>query len=136
VGLELQAIACVGFAARQPWGATMMGEDTRRAAELLAVLRSLVRAEIAAALPGPTEPCPAWLSTSEAATHARVTAGTVRRWIREGRLRPHRAGRELRVSRAELDALIAAPCRTPTSEQTPEDRARSDFEVNRRQHHG
>jgi len=47
-----------------------------------------------------------FLTTFEAAERARVTQGTVRRWIAEGRLTSHVAGRVLRVRIAELDKLM------------------------------
>jgi excisionase family DNA binding protein len=49
------------------------------------------------------------MSVAEAAAHARVHADTVRRWIREGKLAEQRAGRTVRVRRAELEQLFAAP---------------------------
>ena len=48
-----------------------------------------------------------YLTVAQAAELASVTAATVRSWIREGHLTEHRAGRLLRVDRAELIALMA-----------------------------
>src|SRR5579871_2248749 len=44
----------------------------------------------------------AYLSVAKAARVADVAPGTIRAWIRHGRLTAKRAGRVLRVSRAEL----------------------------------
>ncbi len=49
-----------------------------------------------------------YLSTTSAARLADVAVGTIRRWVAEGRLTPHRAGRHVRVRRDELEALLAA----------------------------
>ena len=46
------------------------------------------------------------LTVAEAAEHARVTPGCVRRWIRSRRLAATGAGKLLRVTRADLDALL------------------------------
>ena len=67
------------------------------------LVRDLVRAELEAAR-APAE----FLSVQRAAEVADVAAGTIRRWIREGRIEGHRAGRVLRVKRADLEALLAA----------------------------
>ena len=47
-----------------------------------------------------------YLTTDEAAELAKVTAGTIRRWIRAGRLIGHRAGRVMRVRRDDLVKLL------------------------------
>lgn len=81
---------------------------------LRAIIREIVREEVRAevrevlAARKPAE-C---LSTGEAAELARVTPGTIRRWIRAGRLTAMSAGRELRVSRAEVDKLVRCGRRT------------------------
>jgi excisionase family DNA binding protein len=49
-----------------------------------------------------------YMSTAEAAAHARVAPGTVRRWIRDGHLQGCGAGRAIRVRRGELEALMQA----------------------------
>ena len=49
-----------------------------------------------------------YMSTSEAAAHARVAPGTVRRWIRDGHLQAFGAGRAIRVLRDELERLMVA----------------------------
>jgi excisionase family DNA binding protein len=65
------------------------------------------------------------LTTHEAADLARVAVGSVRRWVRQGRLRRHRVGRTLRVSRVELECLMRDP--GPDRELTPEEQADRDF---------
>lgn len=47
-----------------------------------------------------------FLSTGEAATMMRITPATLRRWVKEGRLTPLVAGRELRFRRADLDSVM------------------------------
>jgi excisionase family DNA binding protein len=66
-----------------------------------------------------------YLTTAEAAEVAKVAQGTIRRWIRDGRLTPHHAGRELRVRRLDLDALMHDGGRRDR-ERTPEELA-EDF---------
>lgn len=48
-----------------------------------------------------------YLSTSEAASVARVSVYTIRRWIRRGELTRHEAGARLLVRRDELERLLA-----------------------------
>ncbi len=75
------------------------------------VLREEIRAALRELLPAATAqvttPPSAYLSTAEAADLARVRPETVRAWITAGRLRGHRAGREWRIRRDELEALMA-----------------------------
>jgi excisionase family DNA binding protein len=66
-----------------------------------------------------------FLSTAEAADLARVAQGTVRRWIRERRLVGHRAGRELRVKRADLECLLGGE--ESSNSLSPETMADRDF---------
>jgi len=48
-----------------------------------------------------------YLSIARAAAFADVAPGTLRRWIRLGRLPARRAGRVYRVARADLERLLA-----------------------------
>jgi len=77
--------------------------------QLRDLIGSVVREEVAKALAGargvPASD-PSYLSSAEAAALARVTQATVRRWIREERLKDHGAGREVRVAREELAGLM------------------------------
>lgn len=84
-------------------------EDTLRA-----IVREAVREELRAhsigAHPlkqsGPAD-APVFVSTEQAAQIAGVHVATIRDWIHRGLLRDHRAGRLLRVDRAELVAMMA-----------------------------
>lgn len=48
-----------------------------------------------------------YLSIASAAAHAAVAPGTLRRWIRTGRLPVRRAGRVYRIARSELEDFLA-----------------------------
>jgi len=48
-----------------------------------------------------------YLSVAKAARVADVAPGTIRAWIRSGRLTSKRAGRVLRISRAELEQFMS-----------------------------
>lgn len=65
------------------------------------------------------------LTTHQAAQIARVAVGSVRRWVRQGRLQRHRVGRTLRVSRIELECMMRDP--GPDRELSPEEQADRDF---------
>ncbi len=87
-------------------------EDTLRAIVRDAV-RDVVRDELRAHGLGPqpaAQPAqsatPAYVSTKLAAQIASVHVATIRDWVQRGLLRGHRAGRLLRVDRAELIALM------------------------------
>jgi excisionase family DNA binding protein len=66
-----------------------------------------------------------FMSTTDAARYAGVALGTIRRWIREGKLPEHHAGRHLRVRRADLDGLLVGERRE--RELSPEELARRHF---------
>ncbi|MBE7451477.1 MAG: helix-turn-helix domain-containing protein [Kofleriaceae bacterium] len=51
---------------------------------------------------------PGYLSIAKAAAFADVAPGTLRRWIRTGRLVARRAGRDHRVARGELERFLAS----------------------------
>lgn len=105
------------------------GQPAPAADELAAGLHDLiariVRVEVAKALAGATQPDD-YLSTAAAGTFAAVAPGTIRRWIREGRLVGHRAGRMVRVRRAELERLLGEGARRATG-LSPEEQAQRDF---------
>jgi excisionase family DNA binding protein len=83
-----------------------------------AILRDVVREEVRAALSeraadairrnGSAEAMHAdgYLSIAHAAAFADVAPGTLRRWIRSGRLPVRRAGRVYRIARAELEDFL------------------------------
>lgn len=80
------------------------------------VVRGVVREELHAALqtqarrnaPGEAED-EGYMSLAQAARLAAVAPGTIRRWIRERRLKASRAGRVFRIRRRELERFLAAP---------------------------
>jgi excisionase family DNA binding protein len=84
-----------------------------------------LRAELQRVLVGASPGRDEMLTTHEAADLARVAVGSVRRWVRQGRLQRHRVGRTLRVSRVELECLMRDP--GPDRELTPEEQADRDF---------
>lgn len=64
-----------------------------------------------------------YLTTSAAAVIARVTPGTIRRWVRNKRITKHAAGGRVRISRAELERYLSG---APANE-SPSDKARRRF---------
>ena len=68
---------------------------------IVEVIRDEVRRAVATATM-PDE----YLSTVAAARVADVAPGTIRRWIKDGRLTRHKAGRVIRVSRHELERML------------------------------
>ena len=53
------------------------------------------------------EPEP-WIGSKAARTHLQISAPTLQRWIRDGRLKPKRTPTgEYRFRRSELDAVLA-----------------------------
>jgi excisionase family DNA binding protein len=73
--------------------------------QLRELVREVVREELAR-VRGEPATSGEYLSTGAAAQIAGVHPGTIRRWIREGRLAEHRAGRVVRVLRSELEQLM------------------------------
>jgi excisionase family DNA binding protein len=68
-----------------------------------------------------------YLSTRNAANLAQVATGTIRRWIREGRIEGHKAGRVVRIKRAEIETLLRAGSRPPANDESPRALARRMF---------
>lgn len=102
---------------------------TALAAELAALIERLiderVEERVRSALARATLP-DEYLTTGAAAKLASVAPGTLRRWIREGRLTGHKAGRVVRVRRAELEQLLRDGGRRD-EEPSPEELARRAF---------
>ena len=48
------------------------------------------------------------ISIKDAAEYARVSGSTVRRWIKSGALKTYRAGRQVRIDQADLNACLSA----------------------------
>lgn len=92
---------------------------------LRAFIAQVVRDELARQRP-PAAVADEYLSVARAAAVADVAPGTVRRWIREGRLVGHHAGRVLRVKRTDLEALLRGGGRRDR-ELTAEQLADRDF---------
>lgn len=86
-------------------------------------IAAIVREEVAKLAPRQVDD---YLTVNAAAEFASVATGTVRRWVREGLIAEHRAGRSLRVKRADLERLLAAPASARKSrDESPEALARS-----------
>lgn len=74
--------------------------------ELEELIREIVRDELRKHAPRPREARDEFLSTAEAARVAEVSPHTIRRWVKAAKLSRAAAGRELRISRAELEAFL------------------------------
>lgn len=75
-------------------------------------VRAAVREEtrpLREALERLTPPTGDYLTPIEAGKVAGVHPETIRQWVRDGRLPKHKAGREYRIRRDELDAFLAGP---------------------------
>ncbi len=92
-----------------------MSETTTLDANIRAIVRDVVREEIRVALHdyqrGHRNAAPAngegsYLSIAHAASIADVAPGTLRRWIKSGRLPVRRAGRVYRIPRGALDEFL------------------------------
>ncbi len=108
-------------------GASSRATEPMHATDFVDVLRALVRDVVREELArekSPKEPA-GHLSTRAAAEHAGVAMGTIRRWIRDGKLPELRAGRHLRVRRSDVDALLGGDRTGPDA--SPEDLARQAF---------
>ncbi len=69
-----------------------------------------------------------YLTAQDAAQLADVNPGTIRRWVREGKLTEHRAGAHVRVSRADLERMLRTGTRrVANAELTVEERVRRKF---------
>lgn len=90
-----------------------MSEASAIDAGIRSIVREVVREEIRAALDerpragrNASDDEASYLSISRAASIADVAPGTLRRWIKTGRLPVRRAGRVYRVARADLDEFL------------------------------
>lgn len=93
--------------------------------DLESLIRSIVRDEIGKQRPA--NDAAGYLSTAEAASLARVSQYTIRRWIKAGELTKHTAGARLLVKRDELTALLACEVVSIDTKLSPEERARRRF---------
>ena len=94
--------------------------------DLERLIREIVRDELARAKPANDTPSE-YLSVAEAAAFARVTPGTIRRWVRAGELMRHEAGSRVRVRRDELERLLECDVVPIEKNLSPEERARRRF---------
>jgi excisionase family DNA binding protein len=94
--------------------------------DLESLIRSIVRDELARSQPANELP-PEYLSTSEAASLARVSVYTIRRWVRAGELTRHQAGSRVLVARDELEKLLACEVVGIDSKLSIEDRVKRRF---------
>ncbi len=91
---------------------------------LRTLIAEVVRAELGRS---PSQAPDEYMTTGDAAKFAAVAPGTIRRWVRLGKLRDCRAGRRVRVSRADLQRMLRDG--TPRNDSsTPEQRAMSKDE--------
>lgn len=58
-----------------------------------------------------------WVPTAQLAKAYTIGQGTIRRWIREGKIDAMQVGRSLRVNRASFERVLAMP--RPAVEKTP-----------------
>jgi excisionase family DNA binding protein len=93
---------------------------------LRTMIVEIVREEMAR-VSASTPPRDEYLSPRVAGAVAQVAPGTVRRWVREGKLAGHHAGRVLRVRRADLEALLRRPRVISADHVEPEALARRLF---------
>lgn len=86
---------------------------------LRAMIVSIVRSEVKSAVADATR-VDEYLSTAAAARVADVAPITIRRWIGAGKLTRHSAGRELRVSRLELERVLKGSVPANSDALSPE----------------
>ncbi len=92
---------------------------------LRALIVSVIRDEVRRAVNDAVK-ADEFLSTTAAADVADVAPATIRRWVSEGKLTRHQAGRVIRVSRAELEQLLR-DSGASNDELTPEQLADKAF---------
>ena len=95
-------------------------------ATLRTMIVDVVRVELAKSQAAP-QTHDEYLSTRNAANLAQVATGTIRRWIREGRIEGHKAGRVVRVKRAEIETLLRSGSRPEVNDESPRAIARRMF---------
>ena len=93
---------------------------------LRAAISEIIRAEFARlAKPAPVDD---YLTVAAAAEFASVSTATIRRWVKDGDLKEHRAGRVLRVKRSDLERLLrVGSSKKRDRDETPEEWARRKF---------
>ncbi len=86
------------------------------------LIAQVVRSELDKATPAEHDE---FMTSSDAAKFAAVATGTIRRWVKSGKLRDHRAGRRVRVRRADIERLLRDGTRDDSA--TPEQVARKKY---------
>jgi excisionase family DNA binding protein len=95
--------------------------------QALAELVKALREEIAAAAKQPANDTTEFMTVAEAAQHARVSAATVRRWVRVGELTKHKAGTRVIVRRDELEKFLTCEIIPIDAHLSLEEQARRRF---------
>lgn len=90
------------------------------------VVRKVVREELTQARQRPAEGTDPYLAVASAAELADVAPGTIRAWMKAGKLGRYRAGGRLRVRRSELLALLAGDCASSPGNQSLSPEALAD----------
>lgn len=67
-----------------------------------------------------------WVTTAWLARENSLAQGTIRQWIRDGKLRSRHVGRALRVNLADFERLVSAPTAVDASTPSPEELADLD----------
>jgi len=67
-----------------------------------------------------------WVRTADLATQYSIAQGTLRRWIRQGRIEAKLIGGSLRVNRASFERLLAMPHGAEGRALSPEELADRD----------
>lgn len=94
--------------------------------DLEQLVRAIVRDELSKAAPANDLP-EVFMSIAEAAAHARVSPGTVRRWVRRGELTRFEAGARVLVKRDELELFLSCEIVSIDAHLSPRERARRRF---------
>ena len=72
-----------------------------------AVAEALADQQARSIAPASSPPPAEYLTFDDAAAYASVSKGTIRNWVKAGRIGSYGVGRVARVKRAELDALLS-----------------------------
>lgn len=99
-------------------GALVILDEAQLRLLIADAVREVLREE-QARTPAPTAmPVSEYLDVTSAARIASVTPQTIRAWVKIGRLTRYTAGRQLRVKRKDLDAMMSSlPADTPSPDE-------------------
>lgn len=81
----------------------------RVAAELLVVVRREIRTALTDRSASDLMDKDGWISPKQAASLVGVSYDTVLSWISEGKLAAHKAGRQFRIKRLDLEVFMSCP---------------------------